>query len=100
MLVRVTPDPADLLGQTCGVAIRNGRITAFLRLSRCPPPRPPVSAQRQQLPRLERLARMHYDLDINLEGIEAISHLLERVERMQHDLRALQEWLHLYEGER
>jgi hypothetical protein len=53
-----------------------------------------------QLPRLERLARMHYDLDINLEGIEAISHLLERVERMQHDLRALQERLHLYEGER
>jgi hypothetical protein len=39
------------------------------------------------LPRVERLARMHYDLDINLEGIEAISHLLERMELLQEELR-------------
>lgn len=50
------------------------------------------------LPRLEQFARMHYDLDINLEGIEAISHLLERMERMQDDVRALRERLRLYEG--
>lgn len=49
------------------------------------------------LPRLEQLARMHYQLDINLEGIEALSHLLERVERMQEDLRTLRERLRLYE---
>ncbi len=51
----------------------------------------------EQLLRLERLARMHYDLDINLEGLEAVSHLLERVEGMQHDMRALRERLRLYE---
>jgi hypothetical protein len=39
------------------------------------------------LPRVERLARMHYDLDINIEGIEAISHLLERMEQLQEELR-------------
>ncbi len=49
------------------------------------------------LPRIERLARMHYDLDINLEGIEAISHLLERMERLQEDLRSLRERIGLYE---
>jgi chaperone modulatory protein CbpM len=49
------------------------------------------------LPRLEQLARMHYQLDINLEGIEALSHLLERVERLQEDMRALRERLGLYE---
>ncbi len=53
----------------------------------------------EHLPRLEQLARMHYELEINLEGLEAISHLLERVDRMQQDLRALEERLRLYEPE-
>ncbi len=51
-----------------------------------------------QLARIEQLARMHYDLDINLEGIEAISHLLERMQSAQDDLRVLRERLSLYEG--
>jgi len=38
---------------------------------------------------LEKMMRMHYDLDINMEGIEAISHLLERVDRLQEELRTL-----------
>lgn len=53
----------------------------------------------EQLPRLEQLARMHFDLDINLEGLEAISHLLERMEHMQREMRALQARLRMYEGE-
>ena len=52
-----------------------------------------------QMGRLEQLARMRFDLDINLEGIEAISHLLERVDRMQREMRALQERLRVYEAE-
>jgi len=36
-----------------------------------------------QLKRLEQLVRLHYDLDINLEGIDAITHLLDRVIKMQ-----------------
>jgi len=51
----------------------------------------------EQISRLERLARMHFDLDINLEGIEAISHLLERVDRMQQEMRAMEQRLRLYE---
>lgn len=49
------------------------------------------------LPRVEKLARMHYDLDINLEGIEAISHLLERMESLQDEMHTLHERLRLYE---
>lgn len=52
-----------------------------------------------QLPRVERLARLHYDLDINLEGLEAISHMLERMEDLQARMRAMEERLRLYEGE-
>lgn len=46
-----------------------------------------------ELPRIERLSRMHYDLDINLEGIEAISHLLERLSELQERLRRTDELL-------
>lgn len=49
------------------------------------------------LPRIEKLARMHYDLQINLEGLEAISHLLERMEELQVQIRSIRERLDLYE---
>ncbi len=50
-----------------------------------------------QLTRLEKFARLFTDLEINIEGIEAISHLLERVEAMQTELSILQTRLRLYE---
>lgn len=53
----------------------------------------------RELPRLEQLVRLHDHLDINLEGIEAITHLLERVQRMQEELRGLRDRLRLYEEE-
>ncbi|MBA2250376.1 MAG: chaperone modulator CbpM [Chitinophagaceae bacterium] len=46
---------------------------------------------------LEKLVRLHYDLDINLEGIEAITHLLQRVEDMQQEIILLRNKLSLYE---
>lgn len=42
-----------------------------------------------QLSLLEKYMHLHYDLDINMEGIEAISHLLERIEHLQSELRLL-----------
>ncbi|MGE9314363.1 chaperone modulator CbpM [Niabella sp. CJ426] len=42
-----------------------------------------------QLSLLEKYMHLHYDLDINMEGIEAISHLLEKIERLQLELRTL-----------
>jgi hypothetical protein len=48
---------------------------------------------------LERMIRLHYDLDINMEGIDAISHLLRRVDTMQEELNALRNRLKRYEGE-
>lgn len=48
-----------------------------------------------ELPRIEQLSRMHYDLDINLEGIEAISHLLDRMNELQMRLRRSDELLRI-----
>lgn len=50
-----------------------------------------------QLQKLEQLARLHFDLDINLEGIEAITHLLERVKSLQSEITGLKNRLSLYE---
>lgn len=49
------------------------------------------------LPDVERMVRLHYDLDINLEGIEAISHLLKKIDQMQHEMNDLRNRLRFYE---
>ncbi|HEY8782968.1 MAG TPA: chaperone modulator CbpM [Mucilaginibacter sp.] len=41
------------------------------------------------LQRLEKMIRMHRELEINVAGIEAITHLLERLERLQEEIRLL-----------
>src|SRR5450432_1057897 len=51
----------------------------------------------EKLFELEKFVRLHYDLDINLEGIEAITYLLEKVESLQDELNALKNKLSLYE---
>ncbi|MDF2430521.1 MAG: chaperone modulatory protein CbpM [Mucilaginibacter sp.] len=42
-----------------------------------------------ELQKLEKMIRLHNELEINVAGIEAITHLLERVERMQEEMRKL-----------
>jgi hypothetical protein len=39
--------------------------------------------------KLEKFVRLHYDLDINLEGIETINYLLEKIEAMQEEILKL-----------
>ncbi len=54
--------------------------------------------EKEQLPQLEKYVRFYYDLDINLEGIETISYLLQRIQNQQNELIALKNRLRLYEG--
>jgi hypothetical protein len=51
-----------------------------------------------QLNDLEKIVRMHYELDINLEGIETVIHLLERINEMEDEITHLKNRLRLYEG--
>jgi hypothetical protein len=53
----------------------------------------------EQLHKLEKMVRLHHELEINPEGIEAISHILERVISMQDEIRFLKNRLRIYEGE-
>ena len=50
-----------------------------------------------QLSEVEKFVRLHYDLDINIEGIEAIGHLLEKIKDMQFRNIQLLNRLSLYE---
>lgn len=50
-----------------------------------------------QLNQFEKMMRLHHDLDINLEGLEAIHHLLHKVNKLQKDNRRLKNRLGLYE---
>ena len=51
----------------------------------------------EQFPELEKYIHLHYDLHINIEGIDAIRHLLDKVERMQSEILQLKSRLHLHE---
>ena len=50
-----------------------------------------------QMARLEKIVRLHFELDISLEGIETITHLLDRMEEMQRDIARLKNRLKAYE---
>jgi hypothetical protein len=50
-----------------------------------------------QLQELERIVRLHFEMDINLEGIETINHLLQQINYMQDEITALRNRLRLYE---
>jgi hypothetical protein len=52
-----------------------------------------------QLEQLEKIIRLHFEMDINLEGIEAIYHLLQRITSQQEEIIALRNRLRLYEPE-
>jgi chaperone modulatory protein CbpM len=51
----------------------------------------------EQLDQLEKIVRLYYELDINVEGIETIIHLLEKIDEMQEEINELQNRLRLYE---
>jgi hypothetical protein len=52
-----------------------------------------------QLQQLEKIVRFYYDLDINLEGIETINHLLQKIGSLQEEILILRNRLRLYESE-
>jgi len=54
--------------------------------------------EKEQLPQLEKFVHFYYDLDINLEGIETVTWLLQRIEILQNENNKLKNKLHFYEA--
>ena len=57
-----------------------------------------VFIRRDELPRLEKILVFSRELQINLEGIDVIMNLLERVTHMQEEAVQLRNKLRRYEG--
>jgi chaperone modulatory protein CbpM len=51
-----------------------------------------------QLNHLEKIVRLYYEMDINLEGIETITYLLQRLNEMQQQVVSLTNRLQVYEN--
>lgn len=51
----------------------------------------------KQIRKIEKLMRLHYDLNINLEGVDAIHNLLKQVEDLKQEIKFLQNKLNRYE---
>jgi chaperone modulatory protein CbpM len=51
-----------------------------------------------QLRHLEKLARLYYEMGINLEGIETITYLLQRINDMQKQIADLNNKLSVYQN--
>jgi hypothetical protein len=47
-----------------------------------------------QINDIEKMIRLHFDLDINMEGIDAIYHLLRKVDTLHSELKAIKNRLH------
>ncbi len=58
-----------------------------------------ICVPESQLPHLEKLVRLYYEMDINLEGIETITYLLSRMNEMQQKIVELDNRLRIYEND-
>lgn len=52
---------------------------------------------KKQIKKVEKMTRLHYDLEINIEGIDAIYNLLEQVNSLKEEITSLHNRLRLYE---
>ena len=50
-----------------------------------------------QINKIEKMVRLYYDLEINLEGIHVIDNLLDKLEDLQNQITVLNNRLRLYE---
>ncbi|HPZ25299.1 MAG TPA: chaperone modulator CbpM [Kaistella sp.] len=53
----------------------------------------------EELPAFERFTNWHYDLDVNLPGLEVINHLLSKLEELRRENRRLSYLSSLYSEE-
>jgi|KBSMisStandDraft_5_1062788.scaffolds.fasta_scaffold122034_2 hypothetical protein len=51
----------------------------------------------EEIVELEKFSRLYYELEINVPGIEALQHMMERIKQMQQELADLKARLKIYE---
>jgi len=51
----------------------------------------------EKIPEVEKIIRLHQDLDLNFEGIDTVLNLLEKIEKLQEELVKTKNRLRIYE---
>lgn len=51
----------------------------------------------EQFREIDKYIHLYYDLHINIEGIDAIRHLLGKIDQMQNEISSLKSQLHLHQ---
>jgi len=57
-----------------------------------------IYIHKNQLPELEKMICFYSELDINIEGIETITHLLKRINELQNEISNLKTRLGIFES--
>lgn len=55
--------------------------------------------QKNQLKEIEKATRLHHELEINLEGVDVIFNLLQKVDEIQAELDLIKNRLRIFENE-
>jgi hypothetical protein len=80
---QVEPEFVRMLEEHGLISIRYEETRGFIR--------------EEDLPRLEQFSRLYYELNINVPGIDALQHLLEKLKQLQEEAAALRNRLSIYE---
>ena len=56
-----------------------------------------IYVEPQYLVEIERIYRLREDLGINMEGIDTLNHMIEKVNRLEKELKLLRDRLTIYE---
>lgn len=54
--------------------------------------------QEDKIKEIEKMIRIHHELDVNIEGIDVVFNLLQKIEHLQKDLLSVKNRLKLYEN--
>ncbi|MGI9530457.1 chaperone modulator CbpM [Lutimonas sp.] len=52
-----------------------------------------------KLYKVERIIRIHQELNVNMEGIDVVLNLLDKVDKLQNEVQVIQSRLRLYEDD-
>jgi len=50
-----------------------------------------------QIRNIEKMIRLHHDLNVNIEGIDAVFNLLDKIDALQEELNGVKNRLKIYE---
>ena len=89
--------PIELVCQQCKVPVAFINSLQEFQLIELTIEKDNFFIHKRQVKEVEKIARLHYDLHINIEGIDAIYNLLEQVNILKKEIISLHNRLRLYE---